>query len=140
MAENLSSYAASLSRDGKKPYIEKVSLINGADAFLGTIPGAEIRNDLPPVDARDCFTDTDFWQECVPKAELFFRNCLLPEILGKWHTRPTQCTSTTNPASTPAISSSEPMHCYCRGPEESTMIACDNPDCPVEWFILNAFI
>ena len=83
-----------------------------------------------------CFTDTDFWQECVPKAELFFRNCLLPEILRKWCTRPTQCTSTTNPANTPAISSSEPMHCYCRGPEESTMIACDNPDCPVEWFHL----
>ena len=53
MAENLSSYAASLSRDAKKRYIEKISLINGADPFLGTIPGAEITHDLPPVDASD---------------------------------------------------------------------------------------
>ena len=80
--------------------------------------------------------DTDFWQECVPKVELFFRNCLLPEVLGKWYTRPTQCTSTSNPTSTPAISSTEQMYCYCRGPEESTMIPCDNPDCPIEWFHL----
>ena len=46
------------------------------------------------------------------------------------------CTSTTNPARTPAISSSEPMYCYCHGPKESTMIPCDNPDCPVELFHL----
>ena len=80
--------------------------------------------------------DTDFWQECVPVAELFYRNCLLPELLGNRYMRPTQCTSTTTPASTPAISSSEPMYCYCRGSKESTMIACDNPNCPVELFHL----
>ena len=34
-------------------YIEKISLLNGADPFLGTIPGAQITNDLPPVDAID---------------------------------------------------------------------------------------
>ena len=28
----------------------------------------------------------------------------------------------------------QPSYCYCRGPEEGTMIACDNPDCPIEWF------
>ena len=53
MAENLSSYAAGLSRDAKTRYIEKISLLNGADPFLGTIPGAEITSDLPPVDAID---------------------------------------------------------------------------------------
>jgi len=25
-------------------------------------------------------------------------------------------------------------YCYCCGPEEGTMIACDNPDCRIEWF------
>ena len=51
MAENISSYAAGLSRDAKARYIEKISLLNGVDPFLGKIPGAEITNDLPPVDA-----------------------------------------------------------------------------------------
>ena len=53
MAEIVSSYAASLSKDAKKRYIKMISLLNGADPFLGTIPGAEITNDLPPVDASD---------------------------------------------------------------------------------------
>ena len=29
-----------------------------------------------------------FWDECVTKAKQFFMTCLLPEILGKWYTRP----------------------------------------------------
>jgi len=24
--------------------------------------------------------------------------------------------------------------CYCHGPEEGDMIACDNPKCTIEWF------
>ena len=28
----------------------------------------------------------------------------------------------------------EPTYCYCNGPDNSKMIACDNPACPMEWF------
>jgi len=70
-----------------------------------------------------------FWNECVPKAARFFRTYLLPEMLGNWYTRPTEFTS-----SELVDSSSEPKYCYCRGPKEDRMIACDNPDCPMEWF------
>ena len=31
-----------------------------------------------------------FWLECISKAEQFFKACLLPEILGKYYTRPKQ--------------------------------------------------
>ena len=53
MTEHIWSYAASLSKDARKRYIVKIFLINGADLFLGTIPGAEITNDLPPLDTSD---------------------------------------------------------------------------------------
>ena len=29
--------------------------------------------------------------------------------------------------------------CLCGGPESGNMIACDNPGCPIEWSILNAW-
>ena len=73
-----------------------------------------------------------FWNEiCVPRAEKFFRTCLLPELLVNWYTRPTEFTSTNSES---LDNSSEPKYCYCRGPKEGRMIPCDNPDCPVEWY------
>ena len=72
-----------------------------------------------------------FWhEECVPKAGQFFRTCLLPELLGNWYTRPTEFP---NAVVETSDANSEPKYCYCR-PEDGTMIACDNPDCPFEWF------
>lgn len=29
---------------------------------------------------------------------------------------------------------SEPVYCYCRRVSFGEMVACDNPDCAVEWF------
>ena len=73
-----------------------------------------------------------FWlEECVPKAEEFFRTCLLPELLGNWYTRPTEFPNANLETSD---ANSEPKYCYCRGPEDGTMIACDNPNCRFEWF------
>jgi len=31
-------------------------------------------------------------------------------------------------------SSDKQTFCYCHGPEEGDMIACDNPDCTIGWF------
>ena len=43
-----------------------------------------------------------FWLECISKAEQFFKTCLLPEILGKYYTRPnsdlTQVTDNEQPS------------------------------------------
>ena len=105
----------------------------------------------------------DFWEKCVEKARNFFTTCLLPEILGSWYTRPTfkkhssnSLTDDTTPGtsgsrngSAGGISESgsdsagddkssdvqeQQTFCYCHGPEEGDMIACDNPDCTIEWF------
>jgi len=73
-----------------------------------------------------------FWlEECVPKAGKFFRTCLLPELLGNWYTRPTEFPNFN--VKTP-VASNKPKYCFCCGPEDGTMIVCDNPDCQFEWF------
>ena len=53
MAANLSSYAANLSKEAKDRYVSKISVINGADPFLGVIAEAEATSELPPVEASD---------------------------------------------------------------------------------------
>ena len=50
-AKNLSSYAANLSKEAKDRYVSKISIINGADPFLGVIVEAEATSELPPVEA-----------------------------------------------------------------------------------------
>ena len=94
----------------------------------------------------------DFWEKCVESACHFFTMCLLPEILGNWYTRlhfeklSINClTDDTTPASsgsgvgtagdnTPSVVEKHQTFCYCRGPDEGNMVACDNPECTIEWF------
>ena len=56
MAVSLSSYATGLPSEAKDRYIQKISVINNVDPFMGTFPGAETVNDLPPVDISDLLT------------------------------------------------------------------------------------
>ena len=48
------------------------------------------------------YKNEGFWLECISKAEQFFKTCLLPEILGKYYTRPnsdlTQVTDNEQPS------------------------------------------
>ena len=92
----------------------------------------------------------NFWKECFEKACHFF-TCLFPEILGNWYTRSTfkkqlsNCL-TVNTTLEPSGSGvgtagnntfgTQEHHtfCYCHGPEEGDMIACDNRKCTIEWF------
>lgn len=94
------------------------------------------------------YRDIDFWNECILKAKEFFTICLLPELLGKWYTRPNikssesvHCTlsgevpsTSTGDVQCASGSNIQQLYCYCRGPEEGSMIGCDNPDCKIEWF------
>ena len=94
------------------------------------------------------YPDPEFWHVCVSKAEHFFKVCILPELVGKWYTRPIQnatprtCTSAAS-TSASVSETTEPtkhLYCYCRQPEptdgsaSSEMIGCDNPQCSIEWF------
>ena len=80
------------------------------------------------------FRDIEFWEDCVEKAKHFFTVCLLPEILGKWYTRPAVSSGTNQSNQSNSSDNEVGQYCYCRGPDEGTMIACDNTDCKIEWF------
>jgi len=102
------------------------------------------RHDDNGVHIERIYKDLNFWTECVAKSQLFFRTCLLPEIMGNWYTRP-KVKSTTEANSRADIicgdtdidgTPDQSAYCYCRSSAGGTMIGCDNPDCPIEWFHL----
>lgn len=84
--------------------------------------------------------DEQFWNDCVVKAQTFFKTCILPELLGKWYTRPSSDIQTDSPGPSGITVTSQPQldherkYCYCGGPEEGRMIGCDNEDCVLQWF------
>ena len=70
--------------------------------------------------------DSEFWTNCIEKAHCFFKTCVLPELLGKWYTRLNQVYAVsfdTNVTGSHNESRSDQEFCYCKGPEEGTMIA-----------------
>lgn len=86
------------------------------------------------------YPNEELWLSCVEKAHLFFRNAVLPELIGKWFSRAagTPATLTSSPTqpddSSSITNAGETLYCYCRGPESGAMIACDNSSCPYAWF------
>ena len=74
------------------------------------------------------------------------KTCILPELLGKWHTKPTRIMQNSilpsNPSEMSADTSGcdEQKFCYCGGPEQGTMIACEHEDCPIEWFHMDCLL
>ena len=81
--------------------------------------------------------DIGFAEDNVPKAKTFFQTALLPELLGKWFSRPPKQSQLTLSGGTEqATSSSELKYCYCQQGEHGDMVGCDNAECPYQWFHL----
>lgn len=82
--------------------------------------------------------DLSFLDENVSKARTLFENSVLPELLGRWFSRPPDDSSTV-PSTSRHISavSNDPKYCYCQDGEHGEMIGCDNNDCPYQWFHLD---
>ena len=85
--------------------------------------------------------DGDFINSAIEKATVFFKHGVLPELLGKWYTKPpvqknsSECiTSSHNEVTDYAGESSEECWCYCRGEDIGEMILCDNERCEIKWF------
>ena len=38
------------------------------------------------------------------------------------------------PTQSPQQDDGAGLHCTCRGPSQGNMIACDNSDCPIQWY------
>lgn len=65
--------------------------------------------------------DTQHWDRVVPKLELFWRPCILPEILGRWYTR-----RLTAPVKMPE----DGGICFCHAQPNKNIITCSNSECP----------
>lgn len=81
------------------------------------------------------YPNEPFITAVLEKCMKFIKICVLPELLGKWCTK--EHTSPKSVAATESTDNdhSDTMHwCYCRMEESGEMIACDNTNCPIEWF------
>ena len=78
----------------------------------------------------------------------------MPELIGRWFSRPTQgtqldpesplvleasqSTTTVSESANGSSNDSPPLRiCYCREGEHGQMVGCDNEDCPYQWFHLD---
>ena len=86
------------------------------------------------------------------EGQKFFSSSLLPELLGKWYTRPvvnstntdhcdensaspsSENTAMADQSTIATTSTSQKLYCYCCCPEDGLMIACDNTEGKIEWF------
>ena len=66
-------------------------------------------------------------------------NGVLPELLGRWFSRPPEDSTPPTSKSTEKIPvvSEEPKYCYCQKGEHGEMVGCDNKDCSYQWFHLD---
>ena len=87
----------------------------------------------------------EFCNEMIVQSRKFFKLCILPEILGKFYTRRPVLNNIGNQAN--YVQQNEPVikdqghkakTCYCKKENvTTTMIACDNVECQIEWFHVN---
>lgn len=92
--------------------------------------------------------DHKFMEDNLDKAINFFQVAVLPELLGRWFSRPVpQITSNVTDDSTQqncnsaSSSSQSKKYCYCQQEESddmisSNMVGCDNDKFTYEWFHL----
>ena len=71
--------------------------------------------------------DFTHWEAQVKKLSLFWRICVLPEILGRWYTRKRDleidCSTLNNDDDG-----------YCRSKTDEKTVVCSNKDCPISTF------
>ena len=72
--------------------------------------------------------DSSLWEEYVMKAEMVFRNGVLPQIIGKCFTRVPKYIVYDNDNSS--------QHCYCNGNGTGEMFACSKSNCVRKFFHL----
>lgn len=89
---------------------------------------------------RDLFVqqilpDQEFWENALSASSEFFSKCILPEIVGKYYTRP-GCKAQAIPSSSTSSGDEdeEGPWCYCQQDlEGSTLIGRDNDLCKIRW-------
>ena len=87
--------------------------------------------------------NTLFMEENLRKAKLFFEVAVLPELLGRRFSRPSEKIAIHNspgditgvPQSTSSPTTDE-KYCYYQKGEDGKMVECDNKNCVYQWFHL----
>ena len=79
------------------------------------------------------------FDENLPIAKTLFQNCILPEVLGRWFSRPPDDAVPSTSTSTNPIPANPDVSkfCYCQEEEHGQMVGCDNSECPYQWFHLS---
>ena len=83
----------------------------------------------------------DFFESAANKAEEFYKQAVMLELLGKWYTKmPVMPPVSNNVVSNTPLQDMplKDVWCYCKQPEDDKpMIACDYRDCLIQWFHLD---
>ena len=77
--------------------------------------------------------DEALLKSALPTAKTFFKICILPELLGKWHTRQH---STTEENDSLQCEEDDGSWCHCKERKGGDMVACDSRSCTTKWFHL----
>ena len=72
--------------------------------------------------------DQDHWNTVVPKLTIFWRFCVLPEILGHWYTRKRDL---------PLQEAGSDAVCFCRNETGEAVVHCSNETCPISSYHLS---
>ena len=67
--------------------------------------------------------DMEHWQSVVPKIHLFWRFCVLPEILARWYTRKCHLKTTGE--------TNNVAPCFCMSIKNEPTVKCSNPGCQI---------
>ena len=59
---------------------------------------------------------------------------VMSDVIDVANDLPSSSTTTATTEGTDITLDEVPVYCLCPGSEEGTMIACDNPNCQIEWF------
>ena len=77
--------------------------------------------------------NNDFVEAALSKALKFFKQGVLPELVGRWYSRLASTKKDT--IENEESGSDDDKWCYCRcSAALGDMIGCDNDSCPIMWF------
>ena len=85
------------------------------------------------------YPDESFWITNIDRASLIFKRALMPEIIGRFFSRPSAATSQSSSAQSAQLvidDHQDSIYCYCQNIEDGEMIGCDNQNCQYKWFHL----
>ena len=123
--ENAVEKYASFMRENHLNFVVRdlVFYISINKPFLGASPDAIVSYECCGATSQ-WTTNEIFWRIIIPKSEIFFMNCILPESFEKFYTRAEENENVSTFANDHTLL--EAVFCYCKQPDFVTMTRCNN--------------